>query len=285
LIATHSMAQPPSISSAVTSSRVAFDITSVKKTPAGYLGPGLPHWSTGGRLTVRGTTLRQLVVGAYAKYSFENVVGGPAWISSTRFDIDAVLANPKMGETDEQRRQALRTLLEDRFRLSMRHEFRDAPVYVLVKARKDGHLGPGLRVSRLSCADRSRTSATVEFARPSTPPKSNTSPACGFSGSPGFLSAGDAPIEVLRAVLASNADRPIVDRTALTGKYDILLTYSPAQGFQPTADVAASGQDGPLVFTAIQEQLGLRLEPTHAPVDFFVITQAEEPMPSSHGNR
>jgi len=216
-------------------------------------------------------TLRALIRLAYGNASLfrpeEQIVGGPGWIDSDRFDIDAKAAAEFVPDADGVTRQhlaMLRTLLEDRFQLRARMEKRELPIYELVRARKDGALGPDLKVSTLDC-------------RPGAPPP----PAgvkCGVSSDGPALVGRGMPISALVAFLTISpaVGRLVQDHTGLTGVYDARLNFVRPFVLGPGGAVPNPDTDsGPTIFTALQEQLGLKLESRKAPVDVLVIEHIE----------
>ena len=162
----------------------------------------------------------------------------------------------------------LRSLLEDRFRLSAHRETRDLPIYALVLARADGRLGPRLRQTTSDyCAK--RFEAAGKGGDTPAPPGS---PVCGISGSGNELTAGAFPINEFARFLAGRSGRIVVDRTGLTGVWDFDLKWSPPNAPNPDPD-------RPSIFTALQEQLGLRLDATTGPVEVLVIDRLERLIP------
>ena len=222
--------------------------TSVGATPGGYVGTNVP--------------LRLLVTLAYRLRGFQ-VIGGPSWINTERFDVTA---RAPEGASQSEILPMLRTLLAQRFKLVVRTESRDAPIFALVLARSDGRLGPQLTPSTTDC----------------TPPAPNLPGACRMSGTigsaAGSLKATGQPLTELASFLGSNVDRIVVDRTGLTGRFDIELSWK-GTPLRPAPDAPPAASDGPSVFTAVQEQLGLRLEPARGPVEHLVIESAERPLP------
>jgi uncharacterized protein (TIGR03435 family) len=168
----------------------------------------------------------------------------------------------------------LRNLLADRFQLTAHAETREFPVFALVRARRDGTLGRGLQRRTAAC-----TPGLVGPAR--LTPRSSDRRTCGGNAGPGFLVANGATMENITSGLAElvpGINRIVVDRTGLTGMFDIDLRWT------PDSPVTFGGQvvppfDGnaPSLFTAIREQLGLKLESTRAPVDVLVIDRVERP--------
>jgi uncharacterized protein (TIGR03435 family) len=189
-----------------------------------------------------------------------DITGGP------RFDVQARIPDDKSG----QQRAMLRTLLAERFKLRVHREKRDLPVYALTVARS-GQLGPGLRSSTVDCA--------VFFAERSKnpslqpPPGTDGRPLCvsanDFStpGSMGLRSAGE--IKSLARMLQAFVDRPIQDEAGLKGSFEWKLTF----GMTPNA----TDSGAPTIFTAVQEQLGLKLEARIAPFEVLVIDSVEMP--------
>ena len=155
----------------------------------------------------------------------------------------------------------LRTLLAQRFRLVAHTEKRDQPVYALMTARTDGRLGPRLKASTVNCSGRSDASEHCSMGG-------------SFTGSGGTLKGVGQPLTVLATHLSTAVDRIVQDRTGLAGGFDFELAWS---GGLKTAPAAPS--ELPSVFTALQEQLGLRLEPSRGPVDVLVIDSVERPTP------
>jgi uncharacterized protein (TIGR03435 family) len=204
------------------------------------------------------------VIGAYGPLHDIQVTGGPGWINSDRFDIVAKAE----GNPSTDARLMLRTLLADRFKLMVHHETRELPVYALVIARRDGKLGPQLRPSNLAdCL------AAPKLSTPSDP---NAAVRCGG----GFLRTGELgaramEFSTLATTVSNLADRPVVDRTGLTGTFDWNLQWTADRSPSPTGDRST---DSVSLFTALQEQLGLKLEPTRGPVDVLVIDHVERPI-------
>jgi uncharacterized protein (TIGR03435 family) len=144
------------------------------------------------------------------------------------------------------------------------------PIYELVLARADGRLGPKLQVSSVDCeAMRGRGRG----GPPPAPPSPTERPMCGIRFSPASLAGGGMPIVQFARVLSQSVQRIVVDRTGLTGNYDFDLSWTP--------DQMARGADatGASIFTALQEQLGLKLDAARGPVDVLVIDHVERPTP------
>jgi uncharacterized protein (TIGR03435 family) len=224
----------------------------------------------GGRYVATNVTLRRLVRTAYALQEAQ-VVGGPSWVDDDRFDVLATANRAVPAATfREQFRPLLATLLRERFGLLVHKDMRELPAYALVVSRRDGKLGPQLRRSVDSdCAP----SAPAPRNGPLAPQFATGQPLpCGaWYTQPGRLT-GRAEFGRLVETLAPLVDRVVVDRTNLTGRFDWDLQWQPvpaSPGDTPVADASAS------IFTALNEQLGLRLESRKLPVDVLVIDRAE----------
>jgi uncharacterized protein (TIGR03435 family) len=227
----------------------------------------------GGRFTATNNTLRALILNAYGIFTAPDLLsGGPSWIDSERYDVDAkaeasaIPANAPNTVLWEKTRLMLRTLLAERFKLSIRRETKEMPVYELVVAKN----GPKLKKADRDC-DASAT-------------------AChGFSGGPRQLSGTAVDMYDLALTLSGFSGRPVLDKTGVQGVFDIKLQWNPfADRTQPAQDVQRSPQAEarepsldpgslPSLFTALEQQVGLRLELRKGPVETYVIDHAERP--------
>jgi len=256
---------------------LSFEVASVKsnKTGDGRVMLGL---QPGGRFTATNVPLRLLIQNAYRVQGFQ-VVGAPDWLHSERFDI---AAKAEGDPTQEQVQQMVRALLADRFKLQVHRETREMPIYVLVMARSDGKLGEKLKPSTTDCeAMRGRGRGV-----PVAPPAPGAAMPCGMRMGPGNILAGAMPMTQLATSLSNMVGRIVVDRTGLTGNYDFELTYTPEQlaqggpagrGGAPGGGGPAIDPNGPSIYTAIQEQLGLKLDSQRGPVETLVIDRVERP--------
>jgi len=194
------------------------------------------------------------------------IVGGPDWFSTTQFNIDARMAEGST-LTPADAPRLLRGVLEDRFKLKAHIEPRPFPVYALVRARADGALGPKIRPSTTDCPPLPKDA-------PAPPPGMPVETRC-FGGTfrSGLIQSGKATIaDLVRSLTNFNGDgRIVIDRTGLSGKFELDLRWS--------ADPSQPSDDPPLV-TAIQEQLGLKLEPRTEQVPAVIIDHAEQPTPN-----
>jgi uncharacterized protein (TIGR03435 family) len=233
-----------------------------------------------------------LIRNAYQLQDFQ-MVGGPGWISEDRFDVIAKAegdgdANPfrptKPGETSRGQLM-LRALLAERFKLAVHNENRELPIYALVLARNDGKLGPQLKKSAIDCLANPGPGSRPQAPQPGQPPPPPPGPgsmggACGIRIAPGSMSVGGSPMAQFAGSLAMWVGRIVVDKTGLEGAYDFTLTWTPDQMPQrpPGAPDMPIDPNGPSIFTAVQEQLGLKLDSQKGPVSVLVIDHVEHPV-------
>ena len=259
--------------------KTALEVASVKpnRSPTAVtriqVAPGRYSWTA--------ATLVALINVAYQRNAFDQreVVGGPDWISTDRFDVVVQAeAGAKLTDPDGFPGPVfamVRAVLADRFGLIAHNEMRERPVYALTLARADRRLGSGLTKVDAGCA-----SAMRELAAP-TPgaPRPPGPPPCSFGGRGGQLLGTSVSLAMFANVLSRQVGRPVVDRTGITDSFNLTLEFSgdarTSNGPPPTQPPAVD--DGPSIFTALQEQLGLKLEATRAPVDVLVIDKATQP--------
>ena len=252
------------------SDRQRFEVASIKRNVTGtQRGGGISAPQPGGRYLAIGATLRRLVGEAYDL----DVLGGPAWADSDRFDVNAKAEGEP---TAVQIRRMLQPLLAERFKLAVHKEAREMPVYTLTLSRADRKVGQKLQESDAKCAAEARNYF------PGGPP--GFPPPCGdFRLGARALTARGMTMAGLARLLGGMVGRPVLDRTGLDAAFDIALQWSSDLGLRQTqpdsAGAAEVRPDGLSLFTAIQEQLGLRLDATRAPVDVLVIDSAEPPTP------
>jgi uncharacterized protein (TIGR03435 family) len=253
----------------------AFEVASVKPNRSGEAGGSLRQ-QPGGRVDAVNMPLRQLISFAYQVPPFR-LAGGPAWIANDRFDIAAKLSVEPSVNINALA-IALRGLLTERFKLQVHEEMRDQDIYALVLARPENGPSPALRRSTQECdPDRRNAGAAA-------PPGGGvrSSVVCGMRNTAGRIEVGGMPLSQFINVLAGQRQvgRVVVDRTELTGNWDFELTFSAAlpgdavPGTTPTTD-----PDAVSIFTALQEQLGLKLQSTRGPVNVVVIDAVEQPTP------
>jgi uncharacterized protein (TIGR03435 family) len=242
----------------------AFDAVSIKINTSGE-----QNSQFGGRpggIQVRNNTLRSIIRNIWNLNGLQ-IVGGPPWIDDTRFDILATAAgNPNR----DQMISMAKTMMADRFKLVVHTETRPIPVYALVLARPDGQLGPNLRRSSLTNCNPATPPAPGTPPPPAPPPLAGVDiPACGTNTNSGILRAGGVRLDAFTRNMANAAGRIIVDKTGLTGPFDMILRFNPDPN-NPSSDL-------PTLFAAVQEQLGLKFEAQTAPTEVLVIDSAEKP--------
>ena len=247
---------------------LTFEVASIKPANPDQQG-GSIRFMPGGGLKISNIPLRGMITLAFDVRDFQ-VSGGPGWVATERFDVTAraegaAAASPDdfAKLTDDQRKTArdqvterLRALLADRFQLVVHKETKEQPIYALVVSKD----GPKLKEAKEVGARQ------------------------GMSTGRGRMEGIAAPIGMLGTILSNIMGRPVVDKTGLTGKYDFVLEWTPdegpdarAQGFGDGVTSPAPAAGGPTIFTALQEQLGLKLESQKGPVPNIVIDRAEKP--------
>ncbi|HUK34986.1 MAG TPA: TIGR03435 family protein [Vicinamibacterales bacterium] len=248
---------------------VAFEVASVKLNNSGTTrslgGPSRGHFIQSG-------TLRQLIQAAYRRGGFEirRVAGGPAWMDSDHYDIDATVDGslslaalylPDGKGSAGLAYLMLRSLLADRFKLVVHTETQQLSIYALTVVKRDNTFGPQLHKSDVDCdavlAEIART------GRPVPPAAPGQMPPCSTQTGPGHIAANAISMSQFAEMLSQFAERETHDQTSLRGNFDVTLDWS----------------DDLSVFTAMQEQLGLKLEPSSGPVDVIVIDHVERPTP------
>jgi uncharacterized protein (TIGR03435 family) len=261
-----------------TTTGLPFEVASVKASPQPEPNPfGFPVGATirmlpGGRFTATQATLRDLIRRAYDLQDVR-IAGGPDWGTRNRFDVVAA-AGAAAGATEALMQQMLRSLLSERFQLRVRTETREIPVYDLVSARRDASLGPQLRTSTIDCAALRLKRGPGGLAPPDgSEPLCQTSFRVG-SGTMTIGFQGETSADLARRVIPER-DRPLVDKTGLTGTFDGELTFAPEP--LPGFPRLPGSENGISVFTALQEQWGLKLEPARGSVEVLVIESAQLP--------
>jgi uncharacterized protein (TIGR03435 family) len=265
-------AQVPS--PAVAGGTPAFDVASIKPNQSGELGVTIAP-QPGGRFIAINATLRTIIRNAYQLQAY-GLIGGPSWLQTNRFDI---VAKAPSDVPAGQVRLMLRTLLADRFKLTMHTETRELPVYVLVTARRNRKTGPQLRQAEADCADATGPALALDF-----PGSRDPDAPCGFLG-PGVgggVKFRGVTMEAFARFLAPTVHRPVIDRSGLAGYFDIDLELTTELGPPPPPPGEPDRFDrssAPSIFTTLQEQLGLKLESSRGPVEVLVIDHVEQPSP------
>jgi uncharacterized protein (TIGR03435 family) len=240
----------------------AFEVASVKPNLSAAQG-GSIRLTPGGRLVAQNATLQQLITAAYQIRDFE-LFGGPSWIKSEHFDTEA---KPSGEANADQVSGMLQVLLADRFSLVVHHEAKDMPVYRLVQAKGGHKLSPS---QDGNCTSMVPPPAHIDAA--------TLRPCGGFNLNRNFLMGGGASLGKLAAALSRVVGQTVLDETGIEGAFDITLRWTPdyTQAFlAPPNPEPKSDDSGPSLFSAIQEQLGLRLEAGRGPVEVVVIDRVE----------
>jgi len=258
-------------------SRTRFEVTSIKANGSGSPAHFIDY-SDPSRLRVTNEWVKELIEFAYEVQAFQ-ISGGPAWINSSRYDIDAKVDDSIAAEFQKlpierrevQMRLMLQSLLADRFGLRLGYRTKEVPVYTLVVAKS----GPKL------------TPAASSSAAPADGRVSSAHQGPMIMTSVGRIAAKDMPLSSLAEVLERQPElgsRLVVDQTGLKGKYDFTLQFAPdgarlmhGANSEPSVREQALTSSGPSIFTAIQEQLGLKLELAKGAVQTLVIENIEQP--------
>jgi uncharacterized protein (TIGR03435 family) len=275
-------APPPAIPD--TPSALSFEVASIKRSAPPEAGMMGTSFGRNGRFVLPQQSLMSLISLAYGVRPYQ-LIGGPPWLRSERFDINAkaedgaVLTGP-IPSGDPKNPAPLQlmvqSLLRERFALRVHVESREMQIATLLVARKDGRLGERLTPAKVDCLARGRGGAA---AAPPTPGD------CNMRGGLGTIMGRGMPIAMIANMLSGLLDRPVFDRTGLTGPFNYDVEYTPdrmptlAPGATLPPGFTMPSPDGPSLTTALQEQLGLKIEHARGPVDVLVIDAAEPPTP------
>jgi uncharacterized protein (TIGR03435 family) len=229
-----------------------WDVVSIKQADADKCAAGAGSWLRPDGLSFHCVRILFLVESAYQIMESSRIVGLPGWAKSdTLWEIDARVAGSDAAAfsklTRKERDLMVRTLLTGRFRMKAHSEQREMPVYELTVAKG----GPKLKAS--------------------TPEEDDKAKIVGGQGGAGRIEAVAATMDALPWMLGDEVGRPVLNKTGLTGKYDFTLQYLPSE--RAAADESAT----PSIFTAIEEQLGLKLVPARDMADVLVIDSIEQP--------
>jgi uncharacterized protein (TIGR03435 family) len=221
----------------------------------------------GGRFNAINATLKLLISRAYGVQDYQ-LSGGPGWIDSDPYDIVAKTEEGSGAKWIE----CLQALLEDRFKLTFHRESKEMPAYALVVAKG----GPKLHESKEDCPPR-----PPGLPRLPAPGETPSIPCGGMLMGRNQVSGEKIAISQIATYLSRTMRRPVMDKTALTGKYDIKIEWTPDQNQVQVAPGAPTQSppesSGPSIFTALQEQLGLKLESQKGLVEVLVIDHVEQP--------
>jgi uncharacterized protein (TIGR03435 family) len=250
LIGLSASAQPP-----------AFDVVSIRPTQIAADGATIESPQNGDGITMRNITVHEMIDYAYSFHHPELVSGLPEWAKTKNYDLVAKVADANLAAfhtlNQEQRRQMLQAVLAGRFQLKIRREPKQVPIYALVVGKK------GVKMKE----SQDGTSAGADTLIPT---------AKGLTG--------QAVKMATLALMLSRLDlgREVVDRTGLTGRYDFTLRCAPTEAMRPVINgqmqpVSEEDATLPSIFTALQEQLGLKLEPAKGQIEGLVVDHIEQP--------
>jgi uncharacterized protein (TIGR03435 family) len=256
----------------------SFEVASIKPNRSGDMFIRIMFQP--GRFTANGVTTKHLITMAYNVRDFQ-VSGGPGWINSERYDIEAKVPDsiaeelPKLppDQREEKSRLMIQSLLADRFGLKLSHTTKELPAYALVIAKT----GPKLHEAKPDDNYPTGIKGPDGRAHPGV-----------MRMSPGELTGQGIAIKFLVRLLSEQLGRDVLDQTGLKGNYDLTLKWTPEPGEGMMLRTPEGGNpppesgpppdtSGPSIFTAIQEQLGLKLEPTKAPAEVLVVDHVEKP--------
>jgi uncharacterized protein (TIGR03435 family) len=262
-----------------------FEVVSVKPSSPDGAGTDMPP--VAGRFTASNVSLRQLVVITYDLFDWR-IDGGPDWQTSRRFDIRAKAAD-SAADMDAMR-PMLKAVLADRFQLKVHTETREMPIYALIVSRLSAKVTP----STADCSKAEHDLSEAAARDPETLAKllAGEGVPCAIMPRPARIAgsmtmrANAATMTDLARMLTGATGRMVQDRTGLNGRYDWEMTFDRAmrprtasQSGTNTEAVAPAPSESPSLMTALQEQLGLKLESTRGPVEFLVIDGASLPKP------
>jgi uncharacterized protein (TIGR03435 family) len=262
-------AQEPNPKFEVASVRLSAEATS---TPANSRMSGGPGTADPERFTFTNLSLKQLLLKAYGLLNYQ--FSGPDWLTSIRINLQAKVPS---GATEAQLNAMLQNLLVERFNLASHHEIKEMAVYELTVGKD----GPKLKESDLSAkppeherGEPLRVGGPDKEGFPQIPP--------GLNMMLGRMTDGimrwtgrQQPLSNLASFLGGELDRPVVDKTGLTGKYDFTLAHS-RDGLRPRGPVDDTPSGGPSLFKAVQDQLGLNLESKKDPIDILVVDHIDK---------
>jgi uncharacterized protein (TIGR03435 family) len=259
-----------------------YDVVSVRPSdPANANKPGNGLSSSPDAFTAKSSPLISLIDYAYAIRNAEQLVGATGWISDERFDLNAKMessvmdALQKLSREDRAlaRQQMMQAVLADRFKLAVHRETRELQIYTLVIAKN------GLKMKEAKPGDTYPNGFKI-------PGAASSAGSISFQAGPSgvVLTAQGVPISMLLGTISREVGRLIVDKTGLTGNYDFVFQYTP-ETYHAPSNLGEGGGAMPLppdvgtisIFTAVQEQLGLKLESVRAPIEVVVIDHVERP--------
>jgi uncharacterized protein (TIGR03435 family) len=252
---------------------LAFGTVSIKLNNSGSKAMVRATAADSDALTFNNVPLFLIILYAYHINDFNLVEGFPDWTRSERYDLTAKVDESDVAEfrklSSTQRGQMLQKVLADRFKLQVHHDSKDVPVFALVPAKG------GVRMKETKPGDSHPNVAKLGS-------NGMVHGATVFLTGPGQMTGEGASVADIAGALSDTAydylGRRVVDKSGLTARYDFKLQFAPnATGADSDSDSQPQGAAGPSISTAVQEQLGLKLEPAKVPTEFLVIDHAERP--------
>ncbi len=261
--------------------RPKFEVASVKETPDKVMNYARVTPRPGGRLQAENLSARALIRIAYSLQEFQ-IVGGPEWLRNVGFNVEAKAASDT---SREQLMLMLQPLLEERFQLKYHRETRELPVYVLTVARSGSKLSAPKEGGCVKL-----DGATFPRSPGGGPPTPCGSMFTGPTASGMSTRGGDVAMPDFIRNLSQMLNRPVLDRTGITTRFDLRLDYAADETLAGMSDggtvaghreamaaAAAASSGTPNILSAVQEQLGLKLDSTKGPVEVMVIDHVEKP--------
>ena len=245
-----------------------FEVVSIKPSNPATVGhTSITKNPRSGRFIAEGVTTKNLIGDAFGDTRLSHIEGGPKWTDSERYDIEAkgesfsnvdpyTLSDRELMAFHDLQQARLQAMLTDRFKIKLHRITRELPVYSLVVAKN----GPKLQPTKEVGGSRKR----------------------GISMHDGRMTATDSSMESLVSILSGQTSRVVIDKTGLRGHYDFTLNWTLDRDRTelPDSDHPPAGESGPSIFTAVQEQLGLKLVSEKGPVEILVIDHIEKPSPN-----
>jgi len=256
---------------ALAQAAASFEVAVIRENTSGASG-GSTRIQPGGRWIATNISLASLITIAHGLNNDDRLLNVPDWARRTRYDINAV-GTP--GFANENVPPAIRALLRERFGMQAHVEQRELPVYNLTVLRTDRRLGPAMTPATGNCRELAALRATnpaAATAAAANAPASRVPCGLRYSNGGTLIEAGGISAADLAIIVSGPAGRAVIDKTGLGGVYDVQLRHS---GPDP-----AAAADAVSIFTALQEQLGLRLENSTAPLDVIVVDSVARPTPN-----
>lgn len=254
----------------------AFEVVSINPNTA-LDRSGMISSPVGTQFRVSNIALRMIILYAYNLRDLD-LVDAPGWTSAEQFDITATYP-ATASHTLEEARLMMQRVLSERFGLRVHRETRELPIYRLVKAREDGRLGPNLVPSDVDCVKWLADKKSQIIGTPPIGP-GGARPACLMVPGRTYVLAGTKPVSDLARALESIVGRNVFDASGITGNFDMTLQWTATPGLDGQPSAVANNTDTVSLFTALQEQLGLKLEPARGPGEVLVIDSVQRPTPN-----